>query len=159
MDINYTQLQTQHYLRSPKFSNSDCELLFALRSHTLRGIKGNFPSYYTKDLSCPLNCEETKHQDSQIHLLNCVRVLAQLKGDDTGTVLYDDIYGCLDKQLAVVKLFSKLLQIREDLLKMDTSAATPTLGMPGEQWGHIKFPYVKYIITSKCIGYKVSVFS
>ena len=52
-DIIYTDLQTQEYLGSLKFSNIDCELLIALRSHTLRGIKCNFPSIYKKDLSCP----------------------------------------------------------------------------------------------------------
>ena len=37
-DIVYNSLETQPYLNNPKFSNSECKLLLALRSHSIRGI-------------------------------------------------------------------------------------------------------------------------
>ena len=94
-----------------------------------------------------------KQEDCQTHLLSCVRILAQTKVDDLGSVTYADIYGSLDKQLAAVKLFAKLIQIREDLLKMIHGSTYQwgitghsTSGLPEGQWGFPKFPYVKYII-------------
>ena len=115
-------------MKSPQFSNSDSELLFALRSHTKRGIKGNFPSFYSNDISCPLKCNETKPEDCQSHLLNCERILARLNNDKTDTVQYTDIYGCLTKQKDVVRLYAKLFKIREELLRIDSSLAAPTSG-------------------------------
>ena len=127
-EIQYKKLEIQEYLKSPQFSNTECELLFALRSHTKRGIKANYPSFYSNDMSCPLKCNETKPEDCQKHLLNCEQILAQLKNDETETVQYADIYGCLTKQKAVVRLYSKLFKIREELLRTDSSKDAPTSG-------------------------------
>ena len=127
-EIQYKKLEIQEYLKSPKFSNTECELLFALRSHTKRGIKGNFPSFYFNDISCPLKCNETNPEDCQSHLLNCERILARLKNNETDTVQYSDIYGCLTKQKAVVRLYLKLFKIREELLRIDISVDAPTSG-------------------------------
>ena len=73
-DIHYSKLDIQEYLKNSQFSNDESELLFALRSHTKRGVKGNFSSFYKNNMSCPLNCHETKPVDSQIHMLNCERI-------------------------------------------------------------------------------------
>ena len=127
-DIQYSKLNIQEYLQSPKFSDAEKELLFALRSHTKRGIKSNFPSFYAGNLTCPLNCHETKPEDCQNHILNCNRILAHLSMTDNEIVQYSDIYGSLAQQKAAVRVFSRALDIREELLKKDTQSAIPTSG-------------------------------
>ena len=127
-DIQYSKLNIQEYLQSPKFSDAEKELLFALRSHTKRGIKSNFPSFYAGNLICPLNCHETKPEDCQNHILNCNRILAHLSMTDNEIVQYSDIYGSLAQQKAAVRVFSRALDIREELLKKDTQSAIPTSG-------------------------------
>ena len=68
--IKYNDLKIQPYLTSPMFTNEEVFLLTALRSHTVRSIKMNFSSWYTPNLSCPLNCqqsEQAQQQDDQEH--------------------------------------------------------------------------------------------
>ena len=43
-DIKYNKLEAQEYIISPSFTNSEITTLAALRSHTTRGIKGDFSS-------------------------------------------------------------------------------------------------------------------
>ena len=43
-NIQYKKLETKAYIRNPLFTNNDISLLSALRSHTVRDIKCNFPS-------------------------------------------------------------------------------------------------------------------
>ena len=67
--------------------------------------------------------------DDQRHLLKCTPLIARLSTEQhilTHTVKYNDIYyGCLEKQKAVVNVFSWLLEARERLL----GAATPVSGV------------------------------
>ena len=53
--IIYSELETQKYLTSPLFSNTETQLLIALRSHCVRGIKANFSSHYQNNLSFALS--------------------------------------------------------------------------------------------------------
>ena len=64
-------------------------------------------------LNCSLGCSE---DETQKHLLQCKPLLDKI-GDnfEAVTVVYDDIFD-RKKQLNAVKLYSKLLDIREDLL-------------------------------------------
>ena len=52
--INYSIFQTQPYLQSEIMSQSEAEILTAVRSHCLRGIKDNFPKIFDRYLNCPL---------------------------------------------------------------------------------------------------------
>ena len=66
--------------------------------------------------------------DDQRHLLQCAPIIARLSTEQqilTHTVKYEDIYGCLEHQKAVVNVFSWLLEARERLL----GAATPASGV------------------------------
>ena len=45
-----TELIKENYLLDKKFSKSECELLFALRTRTIPGIKANFSSQYENNL-------------------------------------------------------------------------------------------------------------
>ena len=57
--IKYSSLETQKYLTSPLFTNKECDVLFAIRSYTLRGIKGNTPSIHKDNMLCLLKCDST----------------------------------------------------------------------------------------------------
>ena len=45
-DIKYDKLEIQAYMLSPSFSSEEVETLAAIRSHSIRGIKKNFSSWY-----------------------------------------------------------------------------------------------------------------
>ena len=111
-------------MTSPLFNNEEIFLLVALRSHTIRGIKKNFSTWYKPNLSCALGCSE---EDSQSHVLDCKPILEQLNPEQletAKTVKYIDIYNCLEIQKVTVTVYSWLLNIRERLLE----AAIPASG-------------------------------
>ena len=56
-------LNTEPYLTNHNFTNLEVARLVALRSHTLRGVKMNFSSWYKADLNCPFKCLNS--QESQ----------------------------------------------------------------------------------------------
>ena len=125
-DIKYPKLLIQPYLSSSIFNNKECELLFALRSHTVRGIKANTPSIYRNNMSCPLKCNSTNQQDEQEHLLKCHRLMAELK--IAQSVEYKDLFGNTHEQKAAVLMLMKLLEVRTRLLEKDIQATTPASG-------------------------------
>ena len=47
--IKYTDLKIQPYMTSYEFNYNEVTLLTALRSHTVRTIKMNFPTWYKPD--------------------------------------------------------------------------------------------------------------
>ena len=111
-NIEYSKLLRQPYLSSSIFNNKECELLFALRSHTVRGIKANTPSIYRNNMYCPLNCSSSPQQDEQEHLLKCHRIIGELKVEETEIaqiVDYKDLFGSTHEQKAAVLMFMKLL--------------------------------------------------
>ena len=125
-DIKYDKFMTQPYLTSSTFRNSEAIILSALRSHTLRGFKSNFSSWYKPNLMCPLSnlCNE---EDTQRHMLSCKALLAELKPEHKqliNSVEYEDIYGSTEAQMRAVNMFTILLEIREGLQQ----AATPASG-------------------------------
>ena len=72
------------------------------------------------DVDCEL-C--SAHPDSQELLLSCVTLRKHVKIPDD--MEYDDIYSCVEKQLAIVKVVKQLLRAREvlqsDQFKMNNS--------------------------------------
>ena len=127
--IKYETLATQPYLKSPFFSNSECNALFAIRSHTLRGFKGNTPSIHKDNMSCPLKCD-INSEDVQEHILKCQVILSKLQDtelEDAQNVEYNYIYGDTHKQKAVVTIILRLLELRNNLLEQP-STSTPASG-------------------------------
>ena len=130
-DIVYHRLETQPYLNSSKFSNRDCELLLALRYHSLRGIKANFSSIHKNYLSCPLFCDPSKPQDDQSHLFLCKKISEHLNTDELQAIItsdYSHIYGSLNEQLSVTNIVRILLQVREQLLDEPSTSAASAVG-------------------------------
>ena len=122
---------------SPSFSSEEVEKLAALRSHSIRGIKKNFSSWYKPNLSCPLGCSA---EDDQPHLRFCRPLLAELSIEQKEAIKhteYEDIYGSLDRQKAAITVLSLLLDTRDRLLEAAKPAsgasldAAPTPGSDG----------------------------
>ena len=123
-DIKYNKLEIQAYMLSPLFSSKEVEKLAALRSHSIRGIKKNFSSWYKPNLACPMGCLA---EDNQPHLRFCGPLLADLNREQKDAIKhikYEDIYGSLDRQKAAITVFSWLLDARDRLL----DAAKPASG-------------------------------
>ena len=127
-------------MTSHEFENNEVELLTALRSHIVRGLKMNFSSWYKPNLMCRLNCQNSKQdqqEDSQQHLLLCQALLNQLtteQQEDVQGISYNDIYADLACQKLAVRGFSILLDVRERLLE----AVTPASAV-GYHWSLLLF--------------------
>ena len=91
-------------------------------------------SWYKPNLSCPLNCQQglqVQKQDDQEHLLKCETLLAKLNPDQLKHIqgiCYEDLYHDIVRQKLAVIGFSRLLEIRNDLLEVATPASGATLG-------------------------------
>ena len=103
-------LVIENYLTDRRFSKSECELLFGLRTKMISGIKSNFSSQYENNLACEL-CSD--HLDSQENLLSCSMLTKYV--DIPENVEYEDLYKSVEKQLRIVKVFKQLLRVREIL--------------------------------------------
>ena len=108
-DIKFKELKTQHYLRSPFFSNSEISLLYALRSRTEEKFKANFRNRYANVAPCPFKCwteGEAVAEDTQQHLLVCSKLRTEFQSEELakGQVVYEDIFGEVNKQKEAVVL-------------------------------------------------------
>ena len=125
--IKYESLEKQPYLVSPIFSDEDVGILSNLRSHTTRGIRGNFKKLYRDNTKCPLQCwpvDSEPIEDNQEHLLVCSKIQTTSSKIACGKTVYMDIYGSTDRQKEGVTLFKELLNTRNSLL----SETSPTSG-------------------------------
>ena len=77
----------------------------------LWGIKCNYKRMY-QDLQCPLSCGLI-HMDCQENLLICPAIKAHI---DTSSIVYNDIFSDMHKQLKAVNLFRQILQVRDKIL-------------------------------------------
>ena len=121
--IEYETFQTQEYLKTHLMDNHEISLLFALRSKTTRACKANFPFNSNK------NCQMCgKHEDTQEHVLECEDTYKT--GITDNNIVYNDIFSDnIEKQAAVTKLYSTLLQRREDASAFTTG---PSSCPPGQ---------------------------
>ena len=116
-EIKYTGLETQCYITSPIFNDTEVSLLFAMRSNCVRQCKANFSSQYKQshDILC-IFCSEKK-PDDQKHLLECKGLIKHLKSEKLvqKKIDYSDIYEDTLKQKNVTALFSELLKVKKEL--------------------------------------------
>ena len=104
-------LAKENYLSDKRFTKSECELLFALRTRMIPGIRANFSSQYGNNLICEL-CSE--YPCTQEHLLSCAILITHVNIPDN--VEYEDLYRSVEEQLKVVKVFKQILRVREILI-------------------------------------------
>ena len=112
MELRKTEKDQEKYLDDPKFSLSDSELLFKLRTRMI-SVKTNFPSMWNKDVSCR-TCNLTVEIESQEHVLRCSGIRQTIDIND-GTK-YSDIFSHPDKQLYIVRCYRKILSQQEIML-------------------------------------------
>ena len=130
-DIPYQDLSLQKYLKCQILSKADCDLLMALRSHCVRGIKANFSSINREDMTCPLKCEASSPEDTQIHLMTCKSILARLNTqhlENAKDIQYSGIYGDIHSQKAAVRHLSSLLDTRRTILEEFQTTPVSTSG-------------------------------
>ena len=111
-DIVYTKYEIQSYLKSGTFSNKEAEIITALRSKTLRGIKTNFHTQYSDNLDCNL-CG--LFLDTQEHCMVCPKILNNIDIQKEH-IKYEHIFGTIEEQKEVAILYLQLVNCREELL-------------------------------------------
>ena len=99
-------------------SEEEINVLTALRSKCIRGIRTNFKSMYKTCLHCPLQCntEEPQH-DTQEHVLQCKK----LKGSNMDI---DYVYTEGVEQSEIARQFSELMRQRTTLLEGETTPSS-----------------------------------
>ena len=108
---------------SEKFFVAQVKMLDGERNklgQEVRGIRDNFHRQYHGDLNCPL-CHS--NVDNQQHALDCSVLKKHI--DINHTIKYEHIYGTLEEQIPVAKLYFSLLKERENIL--DKRASLPGL--------------------------------
>ena len=108
------KFERENYFENPNFSKSEVELLFALRTRTVRNIKKNFPTQYNNNMTCQL-C--SLHIDCQENLIVCTELTKRVTIPTD--MKYSDIYEGPEKQIKIVKVMKKLLRTREILMQLD----------------------------------------
>ena len=111
-NILYDELETQTFMTSPLFQNSEVSLLFALRSRYV-DCKANFRTKYRNThLLCEF-CFES--DDTQEHMIQCKVLKGLLRSKEVlnENFEYNDLFKDTQKQKIIVTIFSKILDIRK----------------------------------------------
>ena len=112
--IKYYKLEPKKYMIHHKIPHKQASLLFALRTRTVRGIRGDFGQMYPTKL-CPL--DSCTHLDTLPRLLTCPTLRARVADLGSSQVRYEDVFSPrLKEQMAAAELFARLLETREELL-------------------------------------------
>ena len=103
----------KEYLTDTRFSKEDIQLLFALRTKMV-DVKSNFEHLYEdENFICRICLDENSFEDEN-HLLECENL-----NDEKFEIKFSDVYSTVDKQLAAVKIFKKILRRRKVFLDAD----------------------------------------
>ena len=105
-----SKLERENYFDDQRFSRSDVELLFKLRTRMV-DLKSNFSNKYGTDIACRLCQVQVECQE---HILKCEAL--KVKVEIAPHIVYEDIFKNVDKQLEAVQVFKKLLREREIIL-------------------------------------------
>ena len=125
-NIHYDKLEVQKYMVSPLFSNTEVNLLHALRSRSTECKANQKQKYVHTNLLCTL-CEQ--EVDDQPHLMRCTELVNKLRTEElaTGKIMYDDIFSSdVNKQKEITSLYLKLFKIRSRILEDNNSQEAPS---------------------------------
>ena len=101
--------EQEKYLSDARFSKQEIQLLFRLRTR-MTDVKSNFRNQYQNNMDCQ-TCKETCIEDEN-HLLVC----ENLKDEESVKTNFSKVYGSIEDQLQIVKVFKKILRKRETIL-------------------------------------------
>ena len=111
--IDMRDMRISPYLKDIRFSKTERELLFKLRSKTI-SVKANFPNaYFNNNMLCDL-CE--LFPCTQSHPLQCPKLLTNLVVDKKLKIDESFLYGDVDQQLVYVKIYKQYWDLREQIL-------------------------------------------
>ena len=104
-------MKQAEYIEDTSFTTREKRLLFKLRSKTL-DVEMNFPGPNTS-----LWCTYVLFPESQGHLLQCPAIVVHLGylTGKTSKLNENHIYGTAEEQKVIVKIYSDILEIRENL--------------------------------------------
>ena len=115
--IHYDKLAMQPYLSSNQLTTEEKQLLLRLRSSMIN-VKASFKSQH-QDLTCNL-CRDPNTVQTASHLLDCKIVLSHSPAlFNNDSVQYEHIYGTVDQQIEVTRLYSEILQIKSKIEEQD----------------------------------------
>ena len=114
-------MKAEQYITDSKFTNDDKCVLFKLRTR-MCDVKANFKNNYSDELSCRMCHSEV---ETQQHLLDCEVMINNCKDLYNDTVVeYNDLFGETSRQLRAVRLFSKVLKTRKQMIDSEEENAT-----------------------------------
>ena len=100
-------MSIQNYLIDTKFTLNEKQLLFKLRTKII-----DVNMFSSLNLECNI-CEECEIQTQQ-HLLICPKIISNCQDlYDNISIEHDDIYGNIEQQLAVTRLYQQILDSME----------------------------------------------
>ena len=111
--LNSNSFKMSAYLNDSRFSTRETQVLFSLRSQTLN-VRKNFGNRFSDTL-----CEVCHlFPETQAHLLQCPVITPKLKMVSVGSELnVESVYGSVDEQLKIAKVYCKILEIRKEILR------------------------------------------
>ena len=122
-NLSYKKLEIQPYMQSPLFDTESAEMLLALRTRTVRGVKNDFRGMF-QDVACPLGCGNS---DTLPNILTCPVLQDQLNNETVATqkIVFQDIFSPdTAKQKQVTELYIKLMEIRSKVINSPPVALT-----------------------------------
>ena len=106
------KLKCSEYLKDNRFTKSEVQLLFKLRTRMFP-VKMNFKNSHKSDLNCKLCIINVSDQEHQLLCPILKRMIPELSETD---IKYQDLFGNIKSQLKFIKIYSKIERIREVLL-------------------------------------------
>ena len=114
--LDVYDLTISPYLLDSRFSKTERELLFRLRSKTIWVKEKYSHAYLNNDMLCEL-CR--LFRCTQSHPLQCPRLKTMIVMDSTVNLSENHVYGDVDQQLIYVKIYREFWDLREKLLTKD----------------------------------------
>ena len=109
------------YLKTDKIHLSEKKLLFAMKTRAIN-VKTNFRNNFSNML-CRL-CQKPDENESEIHLMKCKYIVDEnTTKESIQNIDYMDIFGAIEKQVAAIKVWKKILKIWE--IKLEVSKLPP----------------------------------
>jgi hypothetical protein len=135
--IQSVKFQTANYLTDYRLSRKQQQLLFRLRSRTLN-VKMNFSNQHENVL-----CSTCKlFPETQAHLLQCPQIVKHMKTilSDKCKISEDDIYGSLENQIKITKIYEEILSIRDKVIEEDSTFQSEALTGPMHLLQKLQYP-------------------
>ena len=112
-EILYEKFKIQQYLTDSKLTMKQKSLLFKLRTKMLN-VKANFSTFYQNSTHCDY-CNSGEIQTQQHLLESCEKIISNCKSIFNNIdVDHEFIYGSIEQQIKVTKLYIDIEDIRDD---------------------------------------------